>query len=136
MPLHALDDQHLDHDLATIRIKNLRLRTYIGIKDEEILNRQDVVINAVIRYRADKAMAFNRIEQALNYRTITKELIALVEEGRFQLLERMTREVLDLIMSHEQVLTAQVEIDKPHALRFADSVSITLSASREPRRRH
>jgi D-erythro-7,8-dihydroneopterin triphosphate epimerase len=134
MTLHALDDQHLDHDLATIRIKNLRLRTYIGIKEEEILNRQDVVINAVIRYRADKAVVFNRIEQALNYRTITKQMIALVEENRFQLLERMTREVLDLIMSHEQVLTAQVEIDKPHALRFADSVSITLSASREPRR--
>ncbi|MBN8413504.1 MULTISPECIES: dihydroneopterin triphosphate 2'-epimerase [Halomonas] len=130
MSLHVLGDQHLDHDLATIRIKNLRLRTYIGIKEEEILNRQDVVINAVIRYRADKAVAFNHIEQALNYRTITKEVIALVEGNRFQLLERMTREVLDLIMSHEQVLTTQVEIDKPHALRFADSVSITLSASR------
>ncbi|MDR5891850.1 MULTISPECIES: dihydroneopterin triphosphate 2'-epimerase [Halomonas] len=134
MPMHAIDDQHFDHDLATIRIKNLRLRTYIGIKEEEIQNRQDVVINAVIRYRADKAVAFNHIEQALNYRTITKEVIAHVEENRFLLLERMTREVLDLIMSHEQVLTAQVEIDKPHALRFADSVSITLSATREPRR--
>ncbi|NIC04466.1 MULTISPECIES: dihydroneopterin triphosphate 2'-epimerase [Halomonadaceae] len=134
MTLHVLDDQHLDHELATIRIKNLRLRTFIGIKDEEIHNRQDVVINAVIRYRADKAVAFNLIEQALNYRTISKEVIELVEEGRFLLLERMTREVLDLIMSHEQVLTAQVEIDKPHALRFADSVSITLSASRDPRR--
>ncbi|MCE8014666.1 dihydroneopterin triphosphate 2'-epimerase [Halomonas sp. MCCC 1A17488] len=134
MTLHALDDQHLDHDLATIRIKNLRLRTFIGIKEEEIQNRQDVVVNAVIRYRADKAVAFNLIEQALNYRTICKQVIALVEEGRFLLLERMTREVLDLIMSHEQVLTAQVEIDKPHALRFADSVSVTLSASREPRR--
>ncbi|MCC5881660.1 MAG: dihydroneopterin triphosphate 2'-epimerase [Halomonas sp.] len=134
MTLHALDDQHLDHDLATIRIKNLRLRTYIGIKEEEILNRQDVIINAVIRYRADQAVAFNHIEQALNYRTITKEMIVLVEENRFLLLERMTREVLDLIMGHEQVLTAQVEIDKPHALRFADSVSITLSSSREPRR--
>lgn len=133
MSLHVLGDQHLDHDLATIRIKNLRLRTFIGIKEEEILNRQDVVINAVIRYRADKAVAFNHIEQALNYRTITKEVIALVEENRFQLLERMTREVLDLIMSHEQVLTTQVEIDKPHALRFADSVSITLSASRASR---
>ncbi|WP_111414231.1 dihydroneopterin triphosphate 2'-epimerase [Billgrantia lactosivorans] len=134
MTLHALDDQHLDHDLATIRIKNLRLRTFIGIKEEEINNRQDVVINAVIRYRADRAVAFNLIEQALNYRTISKQVIELVEEGRFLLLERMTREVLDLIMSHEQVLTAQVEIDKPHALRFADSVSITLSASRDPRR--
>lgn len=134
MPMHAIDDQHFDHDLATIRIKNLRLRTHIGIKEEEIQNRQDVVINAVIRYRADKAVAFNRIEQALNYRTITKQVIALVEENRFLLLERMTREVLDLIMSHDPVLTAQVEIDKPHALRFADSVSITLSATREPRR--
>ena len=134
MPLHALDDQHFDHDLATIRIKNLRLRTHIGIKEEEINNRQDVVINAVIRYRADKAVAFNHIEQALNYRTITKQVIAHVEENRFLLLERMTREVLDLIMTHEPVLTAQVEIDKPHALRFADSVSVTLSASREPRR--
>ncbi|MCE9665139.1 dihydroneopterin triphosphate 2'-epimerase [Halomonas sp. M5N1S17] len=134
MTLYALDDQHFDHDLATIRIKNLRLRTYIGIKDDEIQNRQDVVINAIIRYRADNAVAFNRIEQALNYRTITKAVIALVEENRFLLLERMTREILDLIMSHEAVLTAQVEIDKPHALRFADSVSVTLSASREPRR--
>ncbi len=134
MTLHALNDQHFDHDLATIRIKNLRLRTYIGIKDDEIANRQDVIINAVIRYRADQAVAFNHIEQALNYRTITKAVIALVEENRFLLLERMTREVLDLIMAHQQVLTAQVEIDKPHALRFADSVSVTLSSSREPRR--
>ena len=133
MPMHAIDDQHFDHDLATIRIKNLRLRTHIGIKEEEIQNRQDVVINAVIRYRADKAVAFNHIEQALNYRTITKQVIAHVEENRFLLLERMTREVLDLIMAHEQVLTAQVEIDKPHALRFADSVSITLSESRQLR---
>ncbi|STW37375.1 dihydroneopterin triphosphate epimerase [Klebsiella pneumoniae] len=27
---------------AIIRIKNLRLRTFIGIKEEEIANRQDV----------------------------------------------------------------------------------------------
>ncbi|HSP59299.1 MAG TPA: dihydroneopterin triphosphate 2'-epimerase [Halomonas sp.] len=133
MPIHALDDSHVDHDLATIRIKNLRLRTHIGIKNDEIRNRQDVVINAVIGYHADKAVEFNHIEQALNYRTITKQVIALVEDNRFLLLERMTREVLDLIMSHAAVLTAQVEIDKPHALRFADSVSITLSDSRRPR---
>ncbi len=130
MPLHALDDQHLDHDLATIRIKNLRLRTFIGIKDEELANRQDVTINAVIRYRADRAVQFDHIDQALNYRTITKHIIAHVEDNRFLLLERMTREVLDIIMAYPQVLAAQVEIDKPYALRFADSVSVTLSDSR------
>ncbi len=34
---------------AIIRIKNLRLRTFIGIK-EEINNRQDIVINVTIHY--------------------------------------------------------------------------------------
>ena len=40
---------------AIIRIKNLRLRTFIGIKEEEIANRQDVVVNVAIHYPADKA---------------------------------------------------------------------------------
>lgn len=35
---------------AIIRIKNLRLRTFIGIKEEEIANRQDVVVNVAIHY--------------------------------------------------------------------------------------
>jgi D-erythro-7,8-dihydroneopterin triphosphate epimerase len=38
--------------------------------------------------------------------------------------------VLDLVMSHEAVQYAEVEVDKPHALRFAESVSITLAAER------
>ena len=120
-----------DARTATIRIKNLRLRTYIGIKEEEINNRQDVVINIRLLYDADQAIRNNDIEAALNYRTITKNIIAHVEGNRFSLLERMTREVLDLAIEPEAVLEAEVEIDKPHALRFSDSVSVTLEGSRQ-----
>ena len=117
--------------LARIRIKDLRLRTYIGIKEEEILNQQDILINATILYPAADAVSVNQIEQALNYRTITKAMIRHVEENRFALLERLTQELLDIVMQHEQVRYAEVEVDKPHALRFAESVSITLSAARD-----
>lgn len=119
------------HALATIRIKNLRLRTYIGINEDEIQNQQDILVNVVIRYAADRAVQFNRIEEALNYRTITKEIIAHVEGGRFALLERLTKELLEIVMNHKQVEIAEVEVDKPHALRFSDSVSVTLSAQKE-----
>lgn len=122
--------QQLQPGMARIRIKNLRLRTYIGIKEEEINNRQDVVINATILYPADNAVEINQIEHALNYRTITKAIISHVESNRFALLERLTQEVLDIVMDNEQVRYAEVEVDKPHALRFAESVSITLSAAR------
>ena len=114
-------------NMATIRIKNLRLRTYIGIKDEEIQNKQDVVVNVVIYYPADNAVDSDNMDDALNYRTITKKIITLVENNRFSLLEKLTGDILDIACEHHWVTSAQVEVDKPHALRFADSVSMTLS---------
>lgn len=120
----------LESGMARILVKNLRLRTYIGINQDEIRNKQDVLINLTIYYTADQAVKFNEIDHALNYRTITKEIISHVEENRFALLERLTQEVLDIVMAHPQVQYAEVEVDKPHALRFSESVSITLAAER------
>ena len=120
----------LEPGMARIRVKDLRLRTYIGIKEEEINNKQDVLINLTILYPAVDAVQVNDIDHALNYRTITKAIIAHVEGNRFALLERLTQEILDLIMTHQAVRYAEVEVDKPHALRFAESVSITLAGHR------
>ncbi|MHC8311041.1 dihydroneopterin triphosphate 2'-epimerase [Pseudomonas sp. GT1P32] len=120
----------LQPGMARIRVKDLCLRTFIGINEDEILNKQDVLINLTILYAAQEAVRDNDIDHALNYRTITKAIIAHVEGNRFALLERLTQEILDLVMANESVLYAEVEVDKPHALRFADSVSITLAASR------
>lgn len=115
---------------AIIRIKNLRLRTFIGIKEEEIAHRQDVVLNVTIHYPADNARVSEDIQDALNYRTITKAIIQHVENNRFSLLEKLTQDVLNLAREHHWVTYAEVEIDKLHALRYADSVSMTLSWQR------
>lgn len=120
----------LEPGMARIRVKDLRLRTYIGINQDEIKNKQDVLINLTILYPAVEAVRDNDIDHALNYRTITKAVIQHVEDNRFALLERLTQEILDLVMRHEAVRYAEVEVDKPHALRFAESVSITLAGHR------
>ncbi|MCC4271177.1 dihydroneopterin triphosphate 2'-epimerase [Marinobacter nauticus] len=117
--------------LARVQIKNLLLRAYIGIKEEEINNQQDVVINVCLTYDASEAIERNEISAALNYRTITKQIIAHVDGQRFALLERLAHEVLTIVMEHGAVRWAEVEIDKPHALRYAESVSVTLEASRD-----
>lgn len=109
-----------------IRIKNLRLRTWIGINPEEVANRQDVIINVCLAYDGTRATQSTDIDDALNYRTLTKRIIHHVENNRFALLEKLTQDVLDLVCEHPWVQRAEVEIDKPFALRFADSVSITL----------
>ncbi len=69
----------LEPGMARIRIKNLRLRTYIGINEDEIRNKQDILINVTLFYPAEDAVHINDINHALNYRTITKEIIQYVE---------------------------------------------------------
>ena len=116
---------------ARINITNLRLRTYIGFNPEEKTKQQDVIVNADIRYRADAACRSDDQSDALDYKVITKRMIRHVENGRFHLLEKLTADLVAIAMESELVDYAEVRVDKPHALRFADSVSVTLSASRD-----
>lgn len=114
----------IDH--AIIKIQNLRLRTFIGFNAEEKTKQQDVVINIEIKYRISEAALNDQIEHALNYKTITKSVIQHVEQGRFLLLEKLVSDIVKISSEHPDVAYAKVTVDKPHALRFADSVSLTL----------
>ncbi len=111
---------------AIINITNLRLRTFIGFNPEEQEKQQDIIINAEIHYPAEEACEEDNVAQALNYKNVTKKMIAHIENGRFKLLEKLVKDALDICAEHSSVSFAKVTIDKPHALRFADSVSLTL----------
>ena len=111
---------------AVINITNLRLRTFIGFNPEEQEKQQDIVINAEIHYPANKLCLNDDVENALNYKNIAKGIIKHVESGRFLLLEKLVSDVLEICHEHKWVTFAKVKIDKPHALRFADSVSLSL----------
>ncbi len=114
--------------MLTVRIKNLRLRTYIGFNAEEREKRQDLVINIRFDYEAKKAADTDDVEYAVNYKIITKDIIAFVEGNQFLLLEKLASDILDRVRRNKLVKFAEVQVDKPHALRFADSVSATVSA--------
>ena len=117
--------------MAKIQISDLLLRTIIGTHDWERKNRQEVVINITLDYDSRKARQKDDIEQTVDYKTITKTVIREVEASKFLLLESLTDFVLKLIMKNPKVKTAVVRVDKPHALRFARSVSVELSAKRK-----
>jgi D-erythro-7,8-dihydroneopterin triphosphate epimerase len=115
---------------ASINICNLRLRTFIGFNPDEKSKQQDIVVNAEIRYRADQTFISDDERDALNYKIITKRMIHHIEHGRFHLLEKLTADLLNIATESERVTFAEIKVDKPHALRFSDSVSVTLSAKR------
>lgn len=117
--------------MARIRVKNLLIRTYIGFNPDELVNKQDVIINLEIETEIpDAALEADEPKGIFDYKTITKKVIVHVQEGRFKLLEVLTKSILDLIMTDNKVKWAKVEVDKPHALRFAESVSLEMEAKK------
>ncbi len=130
--VHNINQPDLGFEMeqARIDIINLRLRTFIGFNPEELTKQQDIVINAQIYYPAMSACESDEESNALNYKTITKKMIAHVEDGHFKLLEKLTSDLLAIAMEDKIVSHASIQVEKPHALRFADSVSLTLSAKR------
>lgn len=116
--------------MVTISIKNLRLRTIIGIEEAERTNKQDIIINVEVEVAIDQAARSDNIDDAFNYKTITKKIITFVEGSDFFLLEKLVDQILKLILQDEKVISASVEIDKPAALRFSDSVSLKQTVRR------
>jgi FolB domain-containing protein len=113
-----------------IQIKDLQLRTIIGINEEERRDRQDVVINIVLYADTRAAGASDDIDDAVNYRTITKRIIRLVEESQFCLVERLAAEIAAICLQDPRVESARVRVEKPGALRFARSVGVEIHRTR------
>jgi D-erythro-7,8-dihydroneopterin triphosphate epimerase len=113
-----------------IKIENLKLRTIVGIYEWEKKTKQDIVINVEIEFDGTKAIESDDIEDTVDYKSITKKIITLVEESEFNLIERIAGEAIKIIMENEKVEKASVRVDKPGALRFTDSVSVTQTQER------
>ena len=64
------------------------------------------------------------IEQAVNYRTISKRVIALVEGNAFFLVETMAERIARLALADPRAEAVRVEVLKPSAVRFADAVGV------------
>lgn len=113
-----------------IDIHDLLLRTIIGINDDERVNRQDVLINLRMEVDLRPAACSDAIQDAVNYRTICKQVIDFVEGGSFLLVERLAEEIAGLCLTDERVHSVRVRVEKPGALRFARSVGVEIERRR------
>jgi len=114
-----------------IIIKDLFLRTIIGVNDDERTNRQDVLVNLVLETDMRKAARSDDIADAVNYRTLTKRVIDLVEGSHFFLVEKLADEIARLCLSDRRVNHVTVSVEKPAALRFAKSVGVSIERGRD-----
>lgn len=117
-----------------IEIKDLLLRCIIGINESERENKQDVLINVALLGDFSQAGASDDIHDTVNYRALTKEIVAAVESSKFFLVEKLGEQIAEICLRDEQVRRVQVSVEKPGALRFARSVGIQIERERREKK--
>ena len=124
------NDARKEYVMDKIIIRDLLLRGIIGINPDERVKQQDILINMVIFADIRRAAASDAIEDAVDYKSITKRVIQHVEASSDFLVERLVTDLAHMVITEFGVERVKVRVEKPGALRFAESVGIEIERTR------
>ena len=116
--------------LDRIHIRDLRLRCVVGLYEEERREKQDVVINITLETDLRAAGRSDDIRDTVDYKSINKRVIAMVEESSSFLIEHLAERIAALCLEENRVRRVTVSVDKPGALRFTRSVAVEITRER------
>jgi FolB domain-containing protein len=111
-------------------IRDLVARGIIGINDWERQQPQDILINIVLFADQEKAGESDDIADCVNYRTVSKKVLAHAESVKRLTVEALAADLARLCLEEPGVQKVQVRVEKPGAVRFARSVGVEIERSR------
>ena len=115
-----------------VYIRDLRIDTIIGIYDWEREVRQTVSIDLEMASDIRKAAATDDIQYALNYKAVSKRLIAYVENRNALLVETLAEEIAQMIRTEFDVPWLRLRLSKPGAIRGARDVGLIIERGAKP----
>lgn len=115
-----------------VYIRDLRIDTIIGIYDWEREVRQTVSIDLEMASDIRKAAETDDIQYALNYKAVSKRLIAYVENRNALLVETLAEEIAQIIQSEFNVPWLRLRLSKPGAVRGARDVGLLIERGEKP----
>lgn len=107
-------------------IKDLLVRGIIGINDWEREKPQDILINIMLFTDIKKASETDDIQYSVNYRTIAKKTITHAENAERFTVEALAEDIAKLCLEEDHVRKVRVRVEKPGAVRFAESVGVEI----------
>jgi FolB domain-containing protein len=109
-----------------IFIRDLLVRGIVGVNPEERESRQDILVNLDLWVDVRPAAKSDDIADAVNYRSVCKRIIEHIEGSSPMLVEKLAEEIANIVLDEFGVQRVRVRIEKPGALRFAQSVGVEI----------
>ena len=113
-----------------IIIKDLVARGIIGINDWERENIQEILINLTIYADTRQAAEKDDINYSVNYRTVGKKVLSHAEHSARLTVEALAEDIAKICLKEPFAQKVVVRVEKPGAVRFADSVGVEIKRKR------
>ena len=113
--------------MDTVFIKGLKAASVIGCYDWERDICQTLVIDLELKTDFACAAETDALSDALDYAAISKRVIAVCEESRFQLLEALAEHLAGIVLAEFAVSGLRVTITKPGAVPDAEDVGVVIT---------
>jgi dihydroneopterin aldolase len=107
-------------------LRGLRIETVIGIYEWEKGIKQPVILDLEMSTDVARAAASDRIEDAVNYKAVSKRLKQFVGEGRFELVETLAERCAEIIRTEFGVRWLRLTANKIGAVTDANDVGVTI----------
>ena len=114
-----------------IFLSGLTVDCIVGIWDWERKVRQKIVLDLEMEADVRRAAATDSIEDTLDYKKVSKRLLAYVGESQFQLVETLAERVAEIVVTGLGVPWVRVWLTKQGAIRGARVVGILIERRRE-----
>ena len=112
-------------------IKNLLARGIIGVNDWERKHPQNILINVELFTDTRHAAETDDINDCVNYSIMSKKIMAHTESVGKLTVEALANDLANLCLAEKSVQKVIVRVEKPGAVRFAESVGVEIERSRE-----
>ena len=112
-------------------IKNLLARGIIGVKDWERKRAQDILINITLFTDTRRAGETDNINDSVDYSIVSKKIQAHAERAARLTVEALANDLAKLCLEEKGVQKVIVRVEKPGAVRFAETVGVEIERSRD-----
>jgi 7,8-dihydroneopterin aldolase/epimerase/oxygenase len=109
-----------------IFITALTAEAVIGIYDWEREVKQRLEIDLEMWMDLSAAAQSDAIEDALNYKSVAKRVLAFVEASRYRLVEALAGETARIVLEEFKVARVRVTVHKPGAIRHSRDVGVVV----------
>jgi len=91
-----------------------------------------VALDLEMAFDNRRPAASDRIDDTLNYKAVSKRLIAFVEGSSFQLVETLAERCAQIVLEEFQVPWLRLKLSKPGAVRGSKAVGVVIERGSKP----